>query len=75
VTRQHWRSDRSVFCRYAPAVAIKPLGNWPELGRRGVWDLSDGKLVQIAGSGHAPLVEKPEEFEAALTEFLARRFP
>jgi hypothetical protein len=34
------------------------------LGREALKDLPDGKLI-----------EKPEEFEAALVEFLAARFP
>jgi pimeloyl-ACP methyl ester carboxylesterase len=69
------QSDRSVFFRrYVSPEAIKPLGNWPELGREAVKDLSDGKLVEIAGAGHVSHVEKPEEFETALTDFLSSRF-
>jgi pimeloyl-ACP methyl ester carboxylesterase len=69
------QSDRSVFFRrYASPEAIKPLGNWPELGRQAVKDLPDGKLVEIAGAGHVSHVEKPDEFEAALSDFLAARF-
>jgi pimeloyl-ACP methyl ester carboxylesterase len=69
------QSDRSVFFRrYASPEAIKPLGNWPELGRQAVKDLPDGKLVEIFGAGHVSHVEKPEEFEAALADFLADRF-
>jgi len=69
------QSDRSVFFRrYASPEAIKPLGNWPELGRQAVKDLSDGKLVEIVGAGHVSHVEKFNEFEAALDAFLAARF-
>jgi pimeloyl-ACP methyl ester carboxylesterase len=69
------QSDRSVFFRrYASPEAIKPLGNWPELGRQAAKDLPDGLLVEIAGAGHVAHVEKPDEFEAALGEFLAKRF-
>jgi pimeloyl-ACP methyl ester carboxylesterase len=69
------QSDRSVFFRrYASPEAIKPLGNWPELGRQAVKDMSDGKLVEIAGAAHVSHVEKPDEFEAALSDFLATRF-
>jgi pimeloyl-ACP methyl ester carboxylesterase len=69
------QSDRSVFFRrYASPEAIKPLGNWPELGRQAVKDLPDGKLAEIFGAGHVSHVEKPEEFEAALADFLADRF-
>jgi pimeloyl-ACP methyl ester carboxylesterase len=69
------QSDRSVFFRrYASPEAIKPLGNWPELGRHALKDLSDGKLVEIVGAGHVSHVEKFDEFEAALDAFLAARF-
>ena len=69
------QSDRSVFFRrYASPEAIKPLGNWPELGRQAAKDLPDGKLVEIAGAGHVSHVEKPDEFQAALDAFLTTRF-
>jgi pimeloyl-ACP methyl ester carboxylesterase len=68
------QSDRSVFFRrYASPEAIKPLGHWPELGRAAVQDLTDGKLVEITGAGHVSHIEKPDEFEAALSDFLAAR--
>jgi pimeloyl-ACP methyl ester carboxylesterase len=69
------QSDRSVFFRrYASPEAIKPLGNWPDLGRQAAKDLPDGKLVEIAGAGHVSHVEKPDEFQSALDAFLAARF-
>jgi pimeloyl-ACP methyl ester carboxylesterase len=69
------QSDRSVFFRrYASPEAIKPLGNWPELGRQALKDLPDGKLIEISGAGHVSHVEKPDEFERALADFLATRF-
>ena len=69
------QSDRSVFFRrYAAPEAIKPLGHWPELGRAAAKDLPDGKLVEIEGAGHVSHIEKPDQFEAALAEFLAARF-
>jgi pimeloyl-ACP methyl ester carboxylesterase len=69
------QSDRSVFFRrYAAPEALKPLGNWPELGRQALIDLPDGKLVEISGAAHVSHVEKPDEFEAALSDFLADRF-
>jgi pimeloyl-ACP methyl ester carboxylesterase len=68
------QSDRSVFFRrYASPEAIKPLGNWPALGRQAAKDLRDGKLVEIEGAGHVSHVEEPDEFEAALLAFLAER--
>ena len=69
------QEDRSVFFRrYASPEAIRPLGNWPLLGRQAIRDLLDGKLVEIAGAGHVSHVEKFEEFQAALDDFLADRF-
>lgn len=69
------QGDRSVFFRrYASPDAIKPLGNWPALGRQAVQDLADGKLVEIEGAGHVSHIEKPDQFEAALGDFLANRF-
>jgi pimeloyl-ACP methyl ester carboxylesterase len=69
------QGDRSVFFRrYASPEAMKPLGNWPALGRAAVQDLSDGKLVEIEGAGHISHIEKPEAFEMALGDFLAARY-
>jgi pimeloyl-ACP methyl ester carboxylesterase len=68
------QSDRSVFFRrYASPEAIKPLGNWPALGRAAVKDFPDGKLVEIEGAGHVSHIEKPQEFLSALTDFLQER--
>ncbi|MCP4617198.1 MAG: alpha/beta hydrolase [Bradyrhizobium sp.] len=69
------QNDRSVFFRrYASPEAIKPLGNWPELGRQAAKDIPDAKLVEIDHAGHLPHIEQPEQTEAALTAFLAARF-
>jgi len=69
------QNDRSVFFRrYAAAEAIKPLGNWPELGRQAAKDIPDARLVEIDHSGHLPHIEQVEQTEAALTAFLAARF-
>jgi pimeloyl-ACP methyl ester carboxylesterase len=70
------QSDRSVFFRrYAAPDEIKPLGNWPVLGRDALKDLPDGKLVEITNAGHVPHGEKPDEFDAALVAFLTARLP
>jgi pimeloyl-ACP methyl ester carboxylesterase len=69
------QNDHSVFFRrYAPPEATKNLGNWAELGREAVKDLPNGRLVGIDGSGHIPHIEKPAEFDAALTDFLKAQF-
>ncbi|WFU45570.1 alpha/beta hydrolase (plasmid) [Bradyrhizobium sp. CB82] len=70
------QNDRSVFFRrYAAPEAIKPLGNWPALGRDALKDLPDGKLVEINDAGHVPHAEKPDEFDAALLAFLKANLP
>ncbi len=70
------QGDRSVFFRrYAAPEAIKPLGNWPVLGRDALKELPDGKLIEISDAGHVPHAEKPHEFDAALVAFLATRLP
>jgi pimeloyl-ACP methyl ester carboxylesterase len=43
-------------------------------GSEALKDLPDGKLVEIAESGHVSHIEKPDEFDAALTVFLTTRF-
>jgi pimeloyl-ACP methyl ester carboxylesterase len=69
------QADRSVFFRrFASPEAIKSLGNWPELGRQAIKDLSDGKLVEVSGAGHVSHIEKFDEFEEALDAFIAARF-
>jgi len=69
------QGDRSVFFRrYAKPQEMASLGNWPELGRRAARDLPDGRLVEIQGSGPVPHLEKPDEFEAALSKFLEERY-
>lgn len=69
------QEDRSVFFRrYASPEAIKPLGNWPALGRAAAQELTDGKLVEIHGAGHVSHMDKPEEFQAALSAFLKEKY-
>jgi pimeloyl-ACP methyl ester carboxylesterase len=68
------QNDRSVFFRrYAKPEDIKPLGNWPALGRAAATELVDGQLVEIEGAGHVSHLERPEEFLDALTKFISTR--
>jgi hypothetical protein len=67
------QSDRSIFFRrYARPEDIKPLGNWPALGRAVVKQLADEQLVEI-GAGHVSHLDRPQEFLDALAKFLASR--
>ena len=68
------QSDRSVFFRrYARPEDTRQLGNWPALGRAAAKELMDGQLVEIEGAGHVSHLERPQDFLAALTKFLAAR--
>ena len=67
------QNDRSVFFRrYAKPEDIKPLGNWPALGRAAATELVDGQLVEIEGAGHVSHLERSQEFLDALTKFVFR---
>jgi pimeloyl-ACP methyl ester carboxylesterase len=69
------QEDHSVFFRrYASPEATKPLGHWAELGKQAVKDLPNGQLVLVPGSGHISHIEKPAEFQAALTGFLKAKY-
>ncbi len=63
--------DRTVFGRrFAPAEVVKPLGNFPVLGRAAQQLIPGAKLVEFEGVGHVPHMEVPEKFHAAVLEFL-----
>ena len=65
------QKDRTVFGRrFAPAEAVKSLGNFPELGRRAAATIPSARLVEFADLGHAPHVEAPERFLQAVLPFL-----
>jgi pimeloyl-ACP methyl ester carboxylesterase len=68
------QDDHSAFFRrYAPEAA-ETLGHWAALGREAVKDLPHGRLVEIEGSGHVPHIERPNEFDMALTAFLREKY-
>lgn len=64
--------DRTVFGRrFAPADAIKHLGNFPQLGKDAQQRIPGARLVEFDKVGHVPHLEAPERFHAAVLEFLA----
>jgi pimeloyl-ACP methyl ester carboxylesterase len=64
--------DRTVFGRrYAPPELVKPLGNFPMLGKAAQARIPGAQLVEFDAVGHAPHLEVPERFHAAVLEFLA----
>jgi pimeloyl-ACP methyl ester carboxylesterase len=64
--------DRTVFGRrFAPPDVVKPLGNFPQLGKASQQRIPGARLVEFEEVGHAPHLEVPERFHAAVLEFLA----
>lgn len=63
--------DRTVFGRrFAPPEVVKPLGNFPQLGKASQQRIPGARLVEFERVGHAPHLEVPERFHAAVLEFL-----
>lgn len=68
------QSDRTVFGRrFAPPEVVKPLGNYPQLGKTAQQRIPGARLVEYETVGHAPHLEVPERFHAAVLEFLAEK--
>jgi pimeloyl-ACP methyl ester carboxylesterase len=64
--------DRTVFGRrFAPPDVVKPLGNFPALGKAAQQRIPGAKLVEFEGVDHVPHLDVPERFHAAVLEFLA----
>lgn len=57
----------------APPDVASRLGNYPELGRAAARRIPNAKLIEFADLGHAPQIQAPERFNAALVEVLAGR--
>lgn len=65
------QKDRTVFGRrFAPAEAVKSLGNFPELGRKAATTIPSARLVEFDELGHAPHVEAPARFLGVVVPFL-----
>lgn len=63
--------DRTVFGRrFAPPEVVKPLGNFPQLGRAAQKMIPGAKLVEFEGVGHVPHLEMPGRFHAVVLDFL-----
>jgi hypothetical protein len=66
------RLNRTVFGRrFAPPEVVKPLGNFPALGRDARQRTPGAKLVEFEGVCHVPHPDIPERFHAAVLEILA----
>jgi pimeloyl-ACP methyl ester carboxylesterase len=57
----------------APPEIAKTLGSYPDLGRDAARRISHAKLVEFPQLGHAPQIQAPDEFHAALLRILAER--
>lgn len=64
--------DRTVFGRrFAPPEVVKPLGDFPVLGKAAQKAIPGAKLVEFEGVGHVPHLEVPERFNTVVLEFLS----
>lgn len=67
------QKDRTVFGRrFAPPEAVKPLGNFPQLGKTSQRIIPKSQLVEFDEAGHIPHQEIPERFNQAVVEFLKK---
>jgi pimeloyl-ACP methyl ester carboxylesterase len=66
--------DRTVFGRrFAPPEVVKPLGNFPQLGRAAQKMIPGAKLSEFEGVGHVPHLEMPQRFHAVVMDFVYGR--
>ena len=54
------------FGLLAPPEAAAQLGHYPELGKLAARTIPHATLVEFPGLGHAPQIQDPETFHAAL---------
>jgi len=68
------QNDRTVFGRrFAPPEVVKPLGNFPQLGRTTQQRVPGAQLKEFNGVGHVPHLEQPERFHAVVMDFIYGR--
>ena len=60
-TAGHWPARPHRFGRrFAPPEVVKPLGNFPQLGKAAQQRIPGAKLVEFEGVGHVPHLEVPD---------------
>ena len=65
------QNDRTVFGRrFAPPEVVKPMGNFPALGRAAQQRIPGAVLKEFNNTGHAPHLEQPERFHAVIMDFV-----
>lgn len=68
------QSDRTVFGRrFAPPEIVKPMGNFPVMGRSAQQAIPGAVLKEFKGVGHIPHLEQPDRFHAVLVDFIYGR--
>jgi len=68
------QQDRTVFGRrFAPADAVRALGNFPQLGRLTQQRIAGSVLKEFNHVGHVPHLEAPERFHAVVQDFIYGR--
>ena len=48
----------------------KRFGQYPQLGKKTLQQLRNGRIVEMPGVGHIPHIQEPRQFEAHLLQFL-----
>jgi len=71
------RDNTAIGKDAAPPLVAARLGHYPGLGKRALHLIPHAKLVEFPELGHAPQIQDPEAFHAALLEGLknSRRVP
>ena len=65
------QNDRTVFGRrFAPPEVVRPMGNYPLLGRTAQMNIPGAVLKEFNGVGHVPHLEQPERFHAVVMDFI-----
>jgi pimeloyl-ACP methyl ester carboxylesterase len=65
------QNDRTVFGRrFAPPEVVKPMGNFPVMGRTAQQRIPGAVLKEFNGVGHVPHLEQPERFHAVVMDFI-----
>ncbi len=68
------QNDRTVFGRrFAPPEVVKPMGNYPVLGRAAQQRIPGAVLKEFMGVGHVPHLEDPKRFHAVVVDFIYGR--
>jgi pimeloyl-ACP methyl ester carboxylesterase len=64
------KDNTAIGKNFAPVAVQAALGNYPALGRAAAGQIQHSKLVEFPDLGHAPQIQAPDEFHAALLDFL-----